>query len=113
MMNDNLVMSDYAIEELVGSVINDFNEIEGIGSDFAKDLLEIFDGDEAKRGIKIKREKDSLFIDILLRVYFLTNLKDLSKKLRSKINETLSKFTPYKNFEINFFYIDIKDKNED
>jgi len=47
-------MSDYAIEELVSGVIKDFKEIEGIGSDFAKDLLEIFDGDEAKRGIKIK-----------------------------------------------------------
>ncbi|MGB9843895.1 MAG: Asp23/Gls24 family envelope stress response protein [Caldisericia bacterium] len=113
MMNDNLVMSDYAIEELVGGVVKDFKEIEGIGSDFAKDLLEIFNGDEAKRGIKIKREKDNLFIDILLRVYFLTNLKSLSKKLRNKINEILSKFTPYKNFEINFFYIDVKDKNED
>ena len=112
-MDDNLVISDYAIEELIGGVIKDFKEIEGIGSDFAKDLLEIFDGDEAKRGIKIKREKENLTIDILLRVYFLTNLKDLSKKLRRKIDEVLSKFTPYKNFEINIFYIDVKDKNED
>jgi|GEM_PF-1460319 uncharacterized alkaline shock family protein YloU len=112
-MDDNLVISDYAIEELIGGVIKDFKEIEGIGSDFAKDLLEIFDGDEAKRGIKIKREKENLTIDILLRVYFLTNLKDLSKKLRKKIDEVLSKFTPYKNFEINIFYIDVKDKNED
>lgn len=112
-MNDNLVVSDYAIEELIGSVIKDFKEIEGIGSDFAKDLLEIFDGDEAKRGIKIKRVKENLTIDILLRVYFLTNLKELSKKLRKKIDEVISKFTPYKNFEINIFYIDVKDKNED
>lgn len=112
-MNNNLTMSDFAIEELVGSVIKDFKEVEGIGSDFAKDLLEIFDGDEAKRGIKIKREEDNLSIDILLRIYFLTNLKELSKKLRKKINEVLSKFTSYKNFEINFFYIDVKDKNED
>lgn len=112
-MNDNLVVSDYAIEELIGSVIKDFKEIEGIGSDFAKDLLEIFDGDEAKRGIKIKRVKENLAIDILLRVYFLTNLKELSKKLRKKIDEVISKFTPYKNFEINIFYIDVKDKNED
>ncbi|HON83847.1 MAG TPA: Asp23/Gls24 family envelope stress response protein [Caldisericia bacterium] len=112
-MNDNLVMSDYAIEELVSGVIKDFKEIEGIGSDCAKDLLEIFDGDEAKRGIKIKIDKENLTVDILLRVYFLTNLIELSKKLRKKINEVLSKFTPYKNFEINFFYIDVKDKNED
>ncbi|HOK18544.1 MAG TPA: Asp23/Gls24 family envelope stress response protein [Caldisericia bacterium] len=112
-MNDNLVMSDYAIEELVSGAIKDFKEIEGIGSDFAKDLLEIFDGDEAKRGIKIKIDKENLTVDILLRVYFLTNLIELSKKLRKKINEVLSKFTPYKNFEINFFYIDVKDKNED
>ncbi|HQN49080.1 MAG: Asp23/Gls24 family envelope stress response protein [Caldisericia bacterium] len=112
-MNDNLVMSDYAIEELVSGVIKDFKEIEGIGSDFAKDLLEIFDGDEAKRGIKIKIDKENLTVDILLRVYFLTNLIELSKKLREKINEVLSKFTPYKSFEINFFYIDVKDKNED
>jgi len=112
-MNDNLVMSDYAIEELVSGAIKDFKEIEGIGSDFAKDLLEIFDGDEAKRGIKIKIDKENLTVDILLRVYFLTNLIELSKKLREKINEVLSKFTPYKNFEINFFYIDVKDKNED
>ena len=112
-MNDNLVMSDYAIEELVSGAIKDFKEIEGIGSDFAKDLLEIFDGDEAKRGIKLKIDKENLTVDILLRVYFLTNLIELSKKLRKKINEVLSKFTPYKNFEINFFYIDVKDKNED
>jgi len=112
-MNDNLVMSDYAIEELVSGAIKDFKEIEGIGSDFAKDLLEIFDGDEAKRGIKIKIDKENLTVDVLLRVYFLTNLIELSKKLRKKINEVLSKFTPYKNFEINFFYIDVKDKNED
>lgn len=113
MMNDNLSISDEAIEELVGGVVKEFEEVEGIGSDFAKDLLEIFDGDEAKRGVKIKRDKENLSIDILLRVYFLTNLKELSKKLRKKIDEALSKFTPYKNFEINFFYIDVKDKNED
>lgn len=112
-MNEKIVISDYAIEELIGNVIKDFKEIEGIGSDFAKDLLDIFDGDEVKRGIKIKRERDFLKIDILLRAYFLTNLIDLSKKLRNKINEVLLKFTPYKNFEINFYYIDIKDKNED
>lgn len=111
-MSENMVMSDYAIEQLIESVVRDFKEIEGIGSDFAKDLLDIFDGDEAKRGIKIKRERENLIIDILLRVYFLVDLQELSKKLRKRLYETLSKFTPYKIFEINFYYIDVKDTNE-
>lgn len=111
-MNENLVMSDYAIEHLIESTIREFNEIEGIGSDFAKDLIDLFDGDEAKKGIKIKREKDKISVDILLRVYYLTDLIELSKKLRKRIKEVLEKFTPYKVNEINFFYIDVKDRNE-
>lgn len=111
-MNENLVMSDYAIEHLIESTIREFKEIEGIGSDFAKDLIDIFDGDEAKKGIKIKRDKDNLTIDILLRVFYLVNLIELSKKLRKRVKEVLEKFTPYKIKEINFYYIDVKDRNE-
>ncbi len=111
-MKENLVMSDYAIEHLIESTIREFNEIEGLGSDFAKELIDIFDGDEAKKGIKIKREKESLNIDILLRVFYLVDLIELSKKLRKRVKEVLEKFTPYKINEINFYYIDVKDKNE-
>ncbi|MCX8095445.1 MAG: Asp23/Gls24 family envelope stress response protein [Caldisericia bacterium] len=111
-MKDNLVMSDYAIEHLIESTIREFNEIEGLGSDFAKELIDIFDGDEAKKGIKIKRDKEALNIDILLRVFYLVDLIELSKKLRKRIKEILEKFTPYKINEINFYYIDVKDKNE-
>lgn len=111
-MKENLVMSDYAIEHLIESTIREFNEIEGLGSDFAKELIDIFDGDEAKKGIKIKREKESLNIDILLRVFYLVDLIELSKKLRKRVKEVLEKFTPYKINEINFYYIDVKDRNE-
>ncbi|MBC7194327.1 MAG: Asp23/Gls24 family envelope stress response protein [Caldisericia bacterium] len=111
-MNENLVMSDYAIEHLIETTIREFNEIEGIGSDFAKDLIDLFDGDEAKKGIKIKREKEKISLDILLRVYFLTDLIELSKKLRKRVVEVIERFTPYKVKDINFYYIDVKDKNE-
>lgn len=111
-MNENLVMSDYAIEHLIETTIREFNEIEGIGSDFAKDLIDLFDGDEAKKGIKIKREKEKISLDILLRVYFLTDLIELSKKLRKRVVEVIERFTPYKVKEINFYYIDVKDRNE-
>lgn len=111
-MKENLVMSDYAIEHLIESTIREFNEIEGLGSDFAKELIDIFDGDEAKKGIIIKREKESLNIDILLRVFYLVDLIELSKKLRKRVKEVLEKFTPYKINEINFYYIDVKDRNE-
>ncbi len=111
-MSENLVMSDYAIEHLIESTLREFNEIEGIGSDFAKDLIDLFDGDEAKKGIKIKRENEKLSLDILLRVYYLTDLIELSKKLRKRVKEILERFTPYKVDEINFYYIDVKDRNE-
>lgn len=111
-MKENLVMSDYAIEHLIEATIREFKEVEGIGSDFAKELIDLFDGDEAKKGIKIKRENEALTIDILLRVFYLVDLIDLSKKLRKRVKETLEKFTPYKIKEINFYYIDVKDRNE-
>jgi len=111
-MSMDFVVSDQAIIQIIGNTLKEFDEIEGLGSDFAKELIDIFDREEVKRGIKIKRKNGRIFIDLLLRVYYLSEISRIAKRMRERIKENLEKLTNCKLEELNIYVIDVEDKSE-
>ena len=111
-MSMDFIVSDQAIIQIIGDTLKEFEEIEGLGSDFAKEFIDIFDREEVKRGIKIKRGNGKIFIDLLLRVYYLSEISKISKTIRERVEENLEKLTNCKLEEINIYVIDVKDKSE-
>lgn len=111
-MKDGFLISDKAIIQIIGDTLKEFEEIEGLGSDFAKDFMDIFDREEVKRGVKIKRDNGKIFIDLLLRVFYLSEISKLGKRIREKIEENLRKLINCKIEEMNIYIIDVKDKSE-
>lgn len=111
-MSENFIVSDQAIIQIIGDTLKEFGEIEGLGSEFAKEFIDIFDREEVKRGVKIRRAKGEIFIDLLLRVFYLSEISKIAKRIRERVAENLDKLADYKLKEINIYVIDVKDRSE-